>query len=513
MKQFSRYIFIIGFWAMATCTGFRCQQKSQQPPDRPNILFLFTDDQTYTSVHALGNDVIRTPNMDRLVNEGTTFTHAYNMGGWNGAICVASRAMIISGRSLWRARAFANQWRQMDSMALQQTWSKLMEREGYDTYMTGKWHVDAPAESIFQQAKHIRPGMPGDTWPKGSKKVVEHVRDNPNPLEGLAEVMPVGYHRPMDEHDDTWSPTDTSFGGFWEGGKHWSEVVADDAIDFLNEAENRNNPFFMYVAFNAPHDPRQAPQPYLEMYPVENMKTPASFIDMYPEKDHVGLGVTLRDEALAPFPRTEYSVKKHIQEYYAIISHLDDQFGRILEKLEETGKLENTLIIFSADHGLSVGRHGLIGKQNMYDHSMRIPLVFRGPGIPREQKLDHDVYLQDIMATSLEAAGIEKPNYVEFNSLLDLIHGNVDNSYHQAIYGAYVDFQRMVRSNGYKLIVYPKANTLKLFDLTADPEEMSNLIDQPQYADKAKQLFDQLLQLQKDYGDDLDLSGAYAGIN
>ena len=504
--------FIFYFGLLAIIFGLNCHQSSEDIEAPPNVLFLFTDDQTYTAVHALGNEVIETPNMDRLIQGGTTFTHAYNMGGWNGAICVASRAMIISGRSLWRAQAFTRQWRQRDSTALQQTWSRIMEQHGYDTYMSGKWHVDAPADVIFRQAKHIRPGMPGDAWPSGSKKVLEHLKGNPNPLNGLAEVMPVGYHRPVDENDNSWSPTDSSFGGFWEGGKHWSEVVADDAIGFLAQAEERENPFFMYVAFNAPHDPRQAPQPYLDKYPIENIKAPENFLEMYPEKDDVGLGISLRDEALAPFPRTVYAVKKHIQEYYAIITHLDDQFGRILEKLEETGMMDNTLIIFSADHGLSVGRHGLIGKQNMYDHSMRIPLVFKGPGIPEGNKIQQDVYLQDIMATTLEVAGIQKPEYVEFNSLMDLIRGDRSQGHHQAIYGAYVDFQRMVRSDGFKLIVYPKANILKLFDLNEDPEEMNNLIDQDEYSGKAKQLFDQLLELQKHYGDNLDLSEEYAMV-
>ncbi len=107
----------------------------------PNIVLLFSDDQTYHTIHALGNAVIETPNLDRLANRGTTFTHAYNMGGWNGAICVASRAMMISGRYIWQAQQQDSLWRQRDTVALHQTWGRLMAERGYNTYMTGNWHV------------------------------------------------------------------------------------------------------------------------------------------------------------------------------------------------------------------------------------------------------------------------------------------------------------------------------------------------------------------------------------
>eukprot|EP00095_Tigriopus_kingsejongensis_P001303 maker-scaffold6_size1037037-snap-gene-9.0 protein:Tk01303 transcript:maker-scaffold6_size1037037-snap-gene-9.0-mRNA-1 annotation:"choline sulfatase" len=112
------------------------------------------DDQTFESIQALGFDEVQTPNLDRLVNNGTSFTHAYNMGGWNGAICVASRAMIISGSYIWNAKEKAALWAKGDSTALNQTWGKLLQNQGYDTYMTGKWHVDAPAETVFNDARN-----------------------------------------------------------------------------------------------------------------------------------------------------------------------------------------------------------------------------------------------------------------------------------------------------------------------------------------------------------------------
>jgi arylsulfatase A-like enzyme len=460
-------------------------EKTADP--KPNIVLIFTDDQTYESISALGNTEIHTPNMDRLVKGGTTFTHAYNMGGWNGAVCIASRSMMISGSHIWNARKKDELWTKGDSISLTETWPKLMEKQGYKTYMTGKWHVQAPADIIFNQAEHIRPGMPADN---GSQVRVafEKWKSESGDMKDWNDYMPVGYGRPLNEQDTEWMPTDSIQGGFWEGGKHWSEVVRDDALAFIKDTETHNNPYFMYLAFNAPHDPRQAPQRFLDMYPLENIAIPESFLPEYPYKDDMGNSPVLRDEALAPFPRTTYAVKKHRQEYYASISHLDEQVGKILDALEATGDMENTYVFFTADHGLSVGQHGLIGKQSLFDHSIRPPFMVTGPNIPAGKKIDTDIYLQDIMATSLELAGIEKPEYVQFHSLLDIISGESKGHY-DAIYGAYMNVQRMIRKDGFKLIVYPKIDKVLLFYMKNDPEEINNLADNPDYTEKVALMY------------------------
>lgn len=480
---------------------FACKTEEKEEPAKPNIVFIFADDMTYSALHALGNDEVETPNLDNLVRNGTSFTHAFNMGGWNGAICVASRYMIISGRSIWDAQKMAANWSQGREM--EKTWGRLMEDSGYETYMTGKWHVKAPADSVFQNVVHVRPGMPRDSWShQGTIPIINEMLSN-----GASEsaIRSVGYNRPMDENDTVWSPTDKKYGGFWQGGKHWSEVLKEDALGFLSKAGKSDKPFFMYLAFNAPHDPRQAPQEYLDKYPLENISVPKSFLPEYPFKDGIGNGPDLRDEALAPFPRTEYAVKKHIQEYYALITHLDDQIGQILEGLEATGKGDNTYIIFTADHGLSVGRHGLLGKQSQFDHSVRAPFMIMGPDIPKNKKVEADIYLQDAMATSLDLAGIEKPQYVFFNSVLPLLGEKKENQY-PSIYGSYVDTQRMIRKEGFKLMVYPKLNKVLLFDLQNDPEEMNDISGNEEHKEKVDELFQELLKLQKEMKDTLDLS-------
>lgn len=380
-----------------------------------------------------------------------------------------------------------------------------MESKGYDTYMSGKWHVQAPGDFVFQTARNIRPGMPRDysyKEPGVWKKVGDAYKNN----EDLKPIMPRGYFRPVDENDKSWLADDTLNGGFWQGGKHWSEVLKDDALEFIEEASGKDDPFFMYLSFNAPHDPRQAPRAFLEKYSLEDIPLPENFMTEYPDKDGIGAPPTLRDEALAPFPRTELAVKTHLREYYAIITHLDEQIGKILEALEASGKADNTYIFFTGDHGLSVGHHGLLGKQNMYDHSIRVPLMMVGPGVPKGKVVSKDVYLQDIMATSLELAGIDKPDYIDFHSLVNLMKGAENGNYEKGVYGAYVDLQRMIRKEGYKLIVYPKIKKMKLFDMNKDPLEMNNLADKSNYKDKVHSLLNDLIELQEEMGDLLDLT-------
>ncbi|MCK0156296.1 sulfatase-like hydrolase/transferase [Cellulophaga sp. F20128] len=449
---------------------------------KPNIIFLFADDQSYKAVNALGNPEISTPTMDSFTTEGTTFTHAYNMGGWNGAICLASRAMIISGRSVWRAQQISDEYKK--NRQTDKTWSKLMESAGYETYMSGKWHISAKADSIFNHVTHVLPGMPNQ--------------------------VPEGYSRPKSETDTLWQPWKTEFGGYWKGGKHWSEMIREDAVAFLDSAKNREKPFFMYVAFNAPHDPRQAPKKYVDMYPLDKIALPESHLPEYPYAEEMGAGRKLRDEALAPFPRTEYAVKVNRQEYYAITTHLDDQLKQIITRLKENNQLDNTYIFYTADHGLSVGEHGLMGKQNMFDHSMRVPLMVIGPDIPKGKKVETDVYLQDVMASALEIAGIEKPDYVEFHSLLDFAKGNKTKSNYNGIYGTYQkNSQRMIRKDGYKLIVYPKIEKVLLYDLNKDPKELKDIAEQPENSKKLKTLFADLMELQKEMGDELDLKSLF----
>jgi choline-sulfatase len=343
--------------------------------------------------------------------------------------------------------------------------------------------VQTDATKIFDMAMDVRPGMP--------------------------KTVPTAYNRPIAGQTDAWSPYDKSLGGFWEGGKHWSEVVHDHTITFLKDAKQQEKPFFIYAAFNAPHDPRQAPKEFIDMYPLSRMQMPENFIPQYPYKDDIGCSEKLRDEHLAPMPRTELSIKTHRSEYYALITHLDVQIGRILDALDANGQADNTWIFFTADHGLAVGHHGLVGKQNMYEHSLRVPFVVVGPGVAANRKISNPIYLQDVMPTTLEIAGVTKPAHVHFHSLLPQISGKVRTSSYPAIYGAYLELQRAVIHDGYKMILYPKTGVTRLYHLSRDPEEMTDLANRPEHAARKRELLQQLTRLQKQLGDTLELGPAF----
>ena len=444
--------------------------------ERPNIVFIFADDQCFETIRELGNQEIETPNLDRLVRQGTTFSHAFNMGSWSGAVCVASRTMLNTGRFVWNANAVHAKSEQEREQG--RWWSEYMKQAGYRTYMTGKWHCKANADKAFDVARDIRPGMP--------------------------KATAAGYNRPAADGSDPWSPSDPKFGGFWEGGTHWSEVVANHATDFFSDAGKHESPFFMYLAFNAPHDPRQSPAEYVARYPASSILIPDNFQPLYPYASEIGCGPKLRDERLAAFPRTPESIQVHRQEYYAIITHMDAMIGRVLDALNASGKADNTWIFFTADHGLAVGQHGLLGKQNMYDHSVRVPFIVAGPGIAKNQRINEAIYLQDVMPTTLELAGIEKPKHVEFNSLLPMLAGG--QSPYDSIYGCYLKKQRSIRTDQYKMIAYPEAKTLRLYDIKHDPLEKNDLAQEPGMKPILADLFRRLIALQDKMNDDLDLS-------
>lgn len=427
--------------------------------EKPNVLFIFSDDQCYETISAHGLTDIDTPNLDRLATEGASFTHAYNMGAWAGAVCMASRACLNTGSFVWNANADAREC----TKGTRKAWAQLMSAQGYETYMSGKWHVGGlSAAKVFDRTGKVRGGMP--------------------------KQQPAGYNRPTDEADYAtgWKPWDKAQGGFWQGGTHWSEVLADETVAYLEEKADSDKPFFMYVAFNAPHDPRQAPREYIDRYPLDRIEVPDNFVPSYPDQREGGVPI-IRDEKLVPFPRTEFSIKVNRQEYYASITHMDAQIGRILQALEESGKADNTWIIFSSDHGLSVGHHGLVGKQNMYDPAMRAPFIVWGPGVKAGSVIDAPIYIQDAMATALEISGQTAPEYIDYKSVLPLLDGRADKSY-EKIYGAYIDTQRMILSGDWKLIAYPQLKKVKLFNVAKDPMEMNNLAENPECSDKLKQL-------------------------
>jgi len=425
---------------------------------RPNILFLFTDDQRFDTLQALGNPEIVTPNMDRLARNGTVFTQAHIMGGTSPAVCAPSRAMLLTGRTLFHIPpSFAVPWSVGKSDRGQCPYVTFPERfreAGYTTFATGKWHNDPPvfARGFSHGAKIFFGGMS------------DHLKVPVNDFD------PGGKY-PKNEQ--------------YIGKKFSSDLFSDAAIEFL-EGYQDDAPFLMYVSYTAPHDPRMAPKKYADLYPPDTISAPKNFMAKHPFDNGE---MTIRDEQLAPWPRTPAIVQREIAGYYAMITHLDDQIGRVLGALEASGRADNTIVVFAGDNGLAVGQHGLLGKQNLYEHSVRVPLILSGVGIPKGKQSDALCYLLDVFPTLCDLAGVSVPDTVEGKSLAPVLASDTAQV-RDSIFCAYRTFQRMVSDGRWKLILYnvKGKRTTQLFDLKNDPWELSNLADDPTHAGRVAEL-------------------------
>jgi arylsulfatase A-like enzyme len=217
------------------------------------------------------------------------------------------------------------------------------------------------------------------------------------------------------------------------------------------------------------------------MYKDEEMKLPGSFMPRHPFDNGM---LEIRDEKLAPFPRTEEAIRKHLADYYASITHTDAQIGRILDALERIGRRDRTILVFSSDNGLAMGSHGLMGKQNLYDDSVHVPLIIAGPGIPKGASHHALCYIYDIYPTLCERAGLKTPETVQFRSLNSVIN-HAGAEFRDHLHFAFMSWQRSVRDKQYKLIEYcvGKERHTQLFDLAKDPQETHNLAAEESCAD------------------------------
>ncbi len=429
---------------------------------KPNVLFFFADDQRADTIAALGNGVIKTPNLDRLVKRGVSFDRAFMQGGMHGATCVPSRAMLLSGRSLFRID---------EKLMRDETWPAAFGRAGYSTFVSGKWH-NGP-QSIarsFQTARAMFTGGMTDPMKAPLSDVVD------------GKVAPAKI-----------SP------------KHACEAFADEAARFLKEPHEA--PFFCYVPFDAPHDPHIVPPDFPVQYDPEKIPLPPNFLPQHPWDNGE---MTVRDEQLLPWPRKPEAVRAMLAEYYRYISYLDAQIGRVLDALEASPHAKNTIVVFAADSGVARGSHGLIGKQNVYEHSMRVPLIMAGPGIAEGRRTEAMCYLFDVMPTLGRLCAVPGPTTsegIDFSPVLS----DPGKSARTELMFAYRDVQRAVRDDRWKLIRYPKVDRVQLFDLKTDPYEVTNLADKPEHAPKVAELTTLLEKQMTAFGDPAPLRPAKTG--
>lgn len=441
-----------------------------QEDNRPNIVFFFTDDQRFDTIAALGNSDIHTPNMDMLVENGLSFTHALIPGGTVGAVCMPSRAMLNTGRGLFQLENSGETIPKNHSLL-----GETLKQNGYETCGIGKWHngCSSYGRSFTCGGKIFFGGM-ADHWNVPVCNFDPDACYEKNTHNFILDPFSNNICRKM--ICDTIHP-----------GKHSTDLIADEALLNLEKLYSSPSPFYMYISFLAPHDPRSMPEKFLSMYDPDKITLPENF---KPEHPFDNGSLRIRDELLAPFPRTGKNTKQQLAEYYAMISHLDFQIGRIIEDLKKAGKYKNTIFILAGDNGLALGQHGLFGKQNCYEHSIRVPLIFAGPGIPRGKKSKAPIYLANIFPTICDILDIPIPENVTMDSFKTVIDNPKENIYN-VTYHAYENLQRAVREKSYKLIEYVingKHTQTQLFDLENDPHETNDISDQPGYAEKLAQM-------------------------
>ena len=407
--------------------------------ERPNIIFLFADDQRADTIGAHGNPHIQTPNLDRLATEGFSFRRNYCAGSFSGAVCVASRAMLMTGRHWMNLPAKKPQSNWGDATTLP---TLLTSNGDYQSFIVGKWHNGkGTLDKSFTNGRSIYMGGMA------------------NHADFQVQYLTEGKLSPK-----------RAAGGFS------STVFADEAVQFISNA-GRDQPFFLYVAFMAPHDPRNPPEKYRQMYYKKRPPLPENFLPQHPFQN-APQATSGRDESLAPWPRTKEVISDQLCEYYGLVTHLDEQVGRVLQALTNSPHADNTVVIYTADHGLAMGSHGLLGKQNVYEQSMSCPLILRGPGVPKGKSTNAFTYVHDLYSSICDVADVETPAGVDSKSLMSIMDGQIE-SVRESVFLPFQDNQRAVRDGQWKLHVYPKINHRLLFDLSADPRELQNLANNP----------------------------------
>jgi arylsulfatase A-like enzyme len=405
----------------------------------PNILFILADDYRPDALRALGNRVVKTPNLDSLVERGMSFSCCYVMGSMSGAVCQPSRTMLLTGRSWLRIPKPKDD--------IPNSMPKLLKTAGYETFHVGKG---------------------GNEYTAGLEAFETNLLMN--------------------------DPTP-------ELRRGSSERHADAAIKFLRERK-ADKPFYLYFAPPVPHDPRVAAPEFHQMYSASKIPLPAAFMPMHPFDNGE---MTVRDEKLAPWPRTPEDTKQQIADYYACITGLDHHVGRVFAELKAQGQWEHTVIVFAGDNGLSLGEHGLFGKQNLYEFGgMHVPCVVAGPGI-RKGRSEALMYLMDLFPTFCDFAGVQIPKEVEGKSIVPILRTK-RGKVRDVLYTGYRSCQRAIRDDRWKLIRYPLVNKTQLFDLNADPHELKNLAEEPAYASRTAEMMELLRKEMERYGDSCTLT-------
>lgn len=430
--------------AVSLCSNIRADK-------RPNILFIIADDQSPFDLKVYDpNSPLDTPVLDQLAAAGMTLDGAHHMGSWSGAVCTPSRHMVMSGRTVWhlpkrsRKRAGRPEQNVTNQIAppdlADYTMAAVFNDAGYDTMRTCK---------------------NGNSYEAANAKFA--VRKDSTKRGGTAET-----------------------GSAWHG---------EQVLNFLDdrEATSDTDPFLIYFGFSHPHDTRDGTPELLQKYgavnhsdrsvlPPANAAAPPLPINYLPAHPFHHGHPGLRDEVNVSGVwqrRDERTIRNELGREFACGENIDIQIGRVLNKLEAMGELENTYIFYTADHGMAIGRHGLQGKQNLYEHTWRVPFIVKGPGIKAGSRATGNIYLLDVLATMCELAGIEAPKTSEGISFRGVLEGRQD-TVRDVLYGVYCGGtkpgMRCVKKGDWKLIKYDlldgRVRETQMFHLGQNPNEL-----------------------------------------
>lgn len=371
---------------------------------RPNILFIVGDGVRADAIHALGNDFIQTPNIDRLVERGSTFTQVYSMGSTVPEVGASTRAVMLSGRSLFRFSGDISE--SLDDMPLL---PETLRNVGYSTFATGTWQNGRPwFKQSFSHGDEICFGLRGE-----------------NADRALFDFDESGeYAEAAGHHPDG----------------NVNEMFAAAATSFLKNRP-RGKPFFAYVSFSSPCDPQSVPLEYRLKYASKQPPLPQNVLRVHPFD--IG-GTDRRTDESATDSAARNGIRQQLADYYVMITHLDAQVGRILDALEDTGVDDDTIVVLTSDSGFAMGSHGLMENQNLYEHSIRVLLILSGPGIPRDKRFITLCYQMDVYPTLCEMLSVKAPDTVEGKSILPVLRVKA-GEIRSTIFSAYMDQQRAVR--------------------------------------------------------------------
>ncbi|MBL9200134.1 MAG: sulfatase-like hydrolase/transferase [Opitutaceae bacterium] len=451
---------------------------------RPDIVMIVADDLRPDALAVTGNPEVRTPHLDRLAARGARFTRAT----CSYPICHVSRTEMFAGRPLVAAAGKNG----ANALPFDPAWTLYpahFAALGWRTIHSGKWHVaGSPRAAGFAETA-------GLFSPRGGPAGVAATL--PETPTGRAATGYVGWtfkdndNKPLPQHGVGLTP-------------HTDRIMTDFAV--AAAARAGDGPLFLQVNFTAPHDPLHWPAGREGARDFRSMALPGNFRAAHPFETGNLAG---RDERIVAPPRTPEAVRRERAIYFTQVEHIDAQVGRIVAAVERAGRLERTIFVFTSDHGLALGSHGLMGKQNQYEHTINVPLILAGPGVTRGV-FPAQCYLRDLYPTLCELAGIAIPGSVAARSLRPVLRGE-RTEIHDEIFGYFTGTQRMVReAAGWKLIHYPVSDRFQLFHVFDDPLELRNLIADPAHAAHAARLREKLAAWQRAHGDPA-LTGDGAG--